>query len=70
MVSATGSLSTTGLEPGLRVLRRHWVWFSVLFAVDPVTRYIEWKLGHGVGARPNGTGAIPVTRNSSPLHLE
>jgi uncharacterized membrane protein HdeD (DUF308 family) len=33
MVSATDSLATTNLGPGLRVLRRHWVWFSVLGVV-------------------------------------
>jgi uncharacterized membrane protein HdeD (DUF308 family) len=33
MVSATDSLSTTDLEPGLRVFRLHRVWFSVLGVV-------------------------------------
>jgi uncharacterized membrane protein HdeD (DUF308 family) len=33
MVSATDSLSTTDFGPGLRVLRRHWMWFSVLGVV-------------------------------------
>jgi acyl carrier protein len=41
-----------------------------LFTVDLVTRYVAWKLGHGVGARPNGTEAIPVAGNSSPVHPE
>jgi uncharacterized membrane protein HdeD (DUF308 family) len=33
MGSATDSLSTIDLRPGLRVLRRHWMWFSVLGVV-------------------------------------
>jgi acyl carrier protein len=41
-----------------------------LFTVDLVTRYIAWKLGQGAGAGPNGAGAIPVTRNSSPVHQQ
>jgi acyl carrier protein len=41
-----------------------------LFTVDLVNRYVAWKLGHGIGARPNGTGAIPVAGNSSAVHPE
>ena len=33
MVSATDSLSTADFGPGLRVLRRQWVWFAVLGVV-------------------------------------
>src|SRR5207237_3638014 len=35
-----------------------------LFTVGLITRYIAWKLAQGVGAGPNGTGAIPVTGGS------
>jgi acyl carrier protein len=41
-----------------------------LFTVDLVTRYIAWKLGHGVATGSNDHGVVGITRDSSPVHQE
>ena len=41
-----------------------------LFTVGLVARYVVWKLGQGAGDGANGPGAVPVTRNSLPVHQE
>ena len=41
-----------------------------LFTVDLVTRYIAWKLGHGVAIGANDHRAVGITRDSSPVHQE
>jgi acyl carrier protein len=38
---------------------------SDLFTVGLVTRYVAWKLSQGAADGTNGTGPLPVTRNSS-----
>ena len=41
-----------------------------LFTVDLVTRYIAWKLVHGVATGSNDRGAVGITRDSSLVHQE